>query len=178
MLKRLHMFCSKRSKKGFTLIELLIVVAIIAILAAIAIPQFAAYRRKGYNTAANSDLRNIRTMEESMFADFQDYGSAAVGSGTITLTGGQTSTVAQPAQLSTGVFAGVNTNPGGGFKNNTFTAGSYHGAGDTVYGVDSDVSTVFRHPCVAAGACVSSDLSVPTANASTTPDFVAPWLQM
>jgi type IV pilus assembly protein PilA len=180
MLNRVHMFCSKRSKKGFTLIELLIVVAIIAILAAIAIPQFAAYRRKGYNTAANSDLRNIRTMEESMFADFQDYGIAATAAaGTLTLTGGQTSTVAQVAQLSTGVYALVNaTKPVD--KYTTFTAGAMHQAGDTVYGVDSDVSTVFRHPCVVVGACVAAtDLTatVPTA-VSGANDFAAPWLQM
>ncbi|WP_298270905.1 type IV pilin protein [Geobacter sp.] len=62
-----------RSKKGFTLIELLIVVAIIGILAAIAIPQFAAYRTKGYNAAATSDLRNFKTQMESSYADNQKY---------------------------------------------------------------------------------------------------------
>jgi len=67
MLKKLH------SKKGFTLIELLIVVAIIAILAAIAIPQFASYRQKAYNSAALSDLRNFRTAMESYFAENQKY---------------------------------------------------------------------------------------------------------
>jgi type IV pilus assembly protein PilA len=62
-----------RSKKGFTLIELLIVVAIIGILAAIAIPQFSSYRAKAYNTAANSDLKNLKTGMEAFAADNQQY---------------------------------------------------------------------------------------------------------
>ena len=62
-----------RSKKGFTLIELLIVVAIIGILAAIAIPQFASYRVKSYNTAAQSDLKNAKTTLEAYFSDNQSY---------------------------------------------------------------------------------------------------------
>jgi type IV pilus assembly protein PilA len=62
-----------RNRKGFTLIELLIVVAIIGILAAIAIPQFAAYRQKAYNSAANSDVKNIKTGCEAYMADNQEY---------------------------------------------------------------------------------------------------------
>jgi type IV pilus assembly protein PilA len=62
-----------RNRKGFTLIELLIVVAIIGILAAIAIPQFSAYRAKAYNSAATSDLKNSKTTLESYFADNQYY---------------------------------------------------------------------------------------------------------
>lgn len=62
-----------RNRKGFTLIELLIVVAIIGILAAIAIPQFAAYRQKAYNSAAQSDLKNLKTGMEAFFADNQQY---------------------------------------------------------------------------------------------------------
>jgi len=62
-----------RGEKGFTLIELLIVVAIIGILAAIAIPQFASYRQKAYNSAAQSDLKNAKTALESYYADNQYY---------------------------------------------------------------------------------------------------------
>ena len=62
-----------KNSKGFTLIELLIVVAIIAILAAIAIPQFAAYRQRAYNAAAQSDLKNAKTSFEAYYADNTYY---------------------------------------------------------------------------------------------------------
>lgn len=58
-----------RTQRGFTLIELLIVVAIIGILAAIAIPQFSSYRAKAYNSAAQTDLRNFKTFLEAYHYD-------------------------------------------------------------------------------------------------------------
>ena len=66
----------RKGEKGFTLIELLIVVAIIGILAAIAIPQFSAYRQKAYNSAAQSDLKNLKTNMEAFMADNQVYPAA------------------------------------------------------------------------------------------------------
>lgn len=64
-----------RNEKGFTLIELLVVVAIIGILAAIAIPQFATYRQRAFDARAQSDLRNTMTAEEAYFVDHETYTS-------------------------------------------------------------------------------------------------------
>jgi type IV pilus assembly protein PilA len=66
-----------RSRKGFTLIELLIVVVIIGILAAIAIPKFASTKEKAYITAMRSDLRNMMTAQESYFSDYGTYAKNA-----------------------------------------------------------------------------------------------------
>ena len=67
---------AKRKKsKGFTLIELLVVVAIVGILAAIAIPQFAAYRQRGFRARVESDVRNAATAQEAYFVDNNTYGT-------------------------------------------------------------------------------------------------------
>jgi prepilin-type N-terminal cleavage/methylation domain-containing protein len=71
------------NKKGFTLIELLIVVVIIGILAAIAIPKFANTKEKAYIASMKSDLRNLVTAQEAYFSDNNSsYASSTTTLGT------------------------------------------------------------------------------------------------
>lgn len=68
-----HWLKKHRNQKGFTLIELMIVIAIIGILAAIAIPQFSKYRARSYNAAALSDAKNMKTDMEGYYAEWDRY---------------------------------------------------------------------------------------------------------
>lgn len=56
-------------KLGFTLVELLIVVAVLGILSAIAIPKFMGYQKRASNTSAHADLRNLSTLMASAHAE-------------------------------------------------------------------------------------------------------------
>jgi type IV pilus assembly protein PilA len=73
MIRSITLLRPSPQTKGFTLIELLVVVAIIGILAAVAIPQFIAYRARAYDTHMKTDLKNAAMAMESYFADKQSY---------------------------------------------------------------------------------------------------------
>jgi prepilin-type N-terminal cleavage/methylation domain-containing protein len=119
----------RRSREGFTLIELLIVVVVIGILAAIAIPKFSNTKEKAMLAGMKSDLRNLLTEQEGFFSDYNAYasafglpGSAAQvafmpsGANTLTILGG----------TATGWSAEI-TNPG--LKGSLTKCGIYVGNG-------------------------------------------------
>jgi len=121
----------KRGQRGFTLIELMIVVAIVGILAAIAIPNFLRYQCKARQSEAKSLLGAIRTNQEAYYAEYDTYTTSLASAGfatkgdakySYTSTGGTTYTATATGKSGTGVAGDAWTMTSGGTLTNTANA--------------------------------------------------------
>lgn len=107
-----------RSQRGFTLIEVLVVIAIVGVLAAIAIPQFQQYRMSAFDRRAQLDLRNTAIAEEAYFDEasrYLDCTESNCGDLLPGLSGLSRGTVLQIIGTDTG-FTGTSSHPSGSGK--------------------------------------------------------------
>ncbi len=98
---------ANRDQKGFTLIELMIVIAIIGILAAIAIPNFVQYRKRAYDSAAKSDVKNAYTAAQAYFTDWPEATTIGLDTTKI-LTAGFRETTGVDITITNGTPSGLN----------------------------------------------------------------------
>ena len=163
LVQKLH-----KDSKGFTLVELMIVVAIIGILAAIAIPQFAAYRMRAFNSSAESDVRNIKTAEEVLMGDFQIYGSSedantlpgggAAGAGNVLagpqsgatnttngamVTGTDTTAAALPHGVGIGIGNSISVVANTDANWATFGVYAHHNNGNREFATEADTTAMY-----------------------------------
>ena len=103
------------NRKGFTLIELLIVVVIIGILAAIAIPKFANTKQKAVKASMISDLRNLATAQEAFYADSSSYATTygtTIATGQVNFAPSQKNTLTINSASNASGWAATISNPG------------------------------------------------------------------
>lgn len=114
------MLSPMRQRDGFTLIELLMVVVIIGILAAIAIPKFAATKDKAKLASVRSDLRNVMSAQEAYYVDFGVY-TTALDAAVFHPSGGNTLSLGAAGGSFTATI--VNASISEGFDECTVTVG-------------------------------------------------------
>ncbi len=145
------------NQKGFTLVELMVVVAIIGILSAVAIPNFKKYQAKSKQSEAKLQLSGIYTTETAFFAeydvyagclDFMGYDPGNAGAGAGGRAGGY-----YALGLAAGSVAAVPSNfPGGCAANATDTYPATKGAGGTMAGAGDLPATNYDESTFTAGA--------------------------
>ncbi|WP_432546179.1 type IV pilin protein [Kineococcus sp. SYSU DK004] len=90
--------------EGFTLVELLVVLVVVGILAAVAVPVYAGQRQKAHDAALQTDLRSIASYEESHYVEHEEYLAVAATS---------TPVIVEDVRLSPGASASVDLNAAG-----------------------------------------------------------------
>ncbi len=177
----------RKEQKGFTLIELMIVVAIIGILAAIAIPQFASYRMRSYNSSALSDVRNLNTSQATFFADWQRFAGTTITGAVALATVVGPSTVGSDgiaANDAAGTARFLDIGVGNGNQTLAVVDGTgaasnmacKHTMGNTTYAIDSDTAATYQDPSGVAGTVFAAAAAIAAVSGADEYNGVGTWV--